>query len=66
MDYLILKFDTNNLHMDIWYQVFLGNSNKFQTVIWLFDGTVIGTNNNEGVLYTPQSSRTEASSLDTV
>ena len=31
--YLMLKFDTNDLHTVIWYQVFLSNINNLETII---------------------------------
>ena len=34
MGYLVLKFETYNLHMIVWFQVFLFNTNNFQ--IYLF------------------------------
>ena len=31
MSYLMMKFDINDLHTVIWFQVFLSNTNNFQT-----------------------------------
>ena len=34
MGYLMLKINTNNLHMVLWFQEFLSNTNNLFTIIW--------------------------------
>ena len=57
------------LHVDIWYQVFLSNTNNL--LIDLYGNTTpgqsgLGSNGNEFVLHTPPSSITGASLSDAV
>ena len=60
---------------DVFLQMLLSKMNNLNKSIWPLDGNLISTtlgqkgswnNDNEGVLYTPQISRTEASPLNAV
>ena len=35
MGYLMLRFESDNLYIDIWFQVILSNNNNLHPIIWL-------------------------------